>query len=553
MKTPLRVAIYARRSTKSEDRQVRSIPRQLDCCNEIISRLKQDYDIQVVDTITERESAKKPGRKGFQKLCDLINKRQIDAVVTWRLHRLARNPIDGGFLTYALLQQQILGRIFTETAAFDKYTNAIVIQVEFGMATQEIIELSSRIKSGIRDNFENGFYPLSAIPIGYRRIKKSLIEPDEQAFLVKKLFELYLYKDFSVYSLAAQMRKMGLKTRKGRPVTKSSVEKILKNPIYSGITRWRKKDGTEYFRGKHKAVITRKMWEDCQDKLAGKRPGGSRGSKVFAFTKKISCSCGWKLSEYVTKGNYYLECKNPECGRNFNINGKNRKTIRSQYLIDAFLDIFKNIQISEHVSEKITQEFKKYVEKNEDERQKNFSELQTRLRKLLVQESNIRQDRIDRVFSQEEYLAEKNKIQEQKQSILDQLAETNDDTDELIEKFMKISELIFYRFQNSDEEMRRDYFELLFQAIEISQNSANIELTGFGYWIYNLPNFMKENKNFEPSEVSNNDRLIEVDLNNSQWYFRGSTVRTFSGLYKFLRSHKSMIRYAYKTIVLQKT
>src|SRR5579864_995662 len=58
--------VYARKSTDSEDRQVRSIPDQLAEMRDLAARLH----IDIVDIFTESQSAKEPGRPVFN---DMLN------------------------------------------------------------------------------------------------------------------------------------------------------------------------------------------------------------------------------------------------------------------------------------------------------------------------------------------------------------------------------------------------------------------------------------------------------------------------------------------------
>jgi len=51
--------IYARKSTDSEDRQVRSIADQLAELRELAKK----ENIDIVDTLVEKQTAKKPGKK----------------------------------------------------------------------------------------------------------------------------------------------------------------------------------------------------------------------------------------------------------------------------------------------------------------------------------------------------------------------------------------------------------------------------------------------------------------------------------------------------------
>jgi DNA invertase Pin-like site-specific DNA recombinase len=91
----LKYVIYARKSTDDPQRQVRSIEDQIAECRQLAERLH----LKVVGTITEKKSAKKPGRRPlFTKMLNDIKLGKFDGIVAWHPDRLARNMKEGGNL-----------------------------------------------------------------------------------------------------------------------------------------------------------------------------------------------------------------------------------------------------------------------------------------------------------------------------------------------------------------------------------------------------------------------------------------------------------------------
>ena len=90
---------------------------------------------------------------------------------------------------------------------------------------------------------EQGIYPTVA-PLGYRNIGgrdgKKTIEPDpDTAPLVTRLFEWYASGNYSLKDVTTMARAAGLAFRKsGTTVTKSTVHKMLTNPLYYGDFDW---------------------------------------------------------------------------------------------------------------------------------------------------------------------------------------------------------------------------------------------------------------------------------------------------------------------------
>ena len=64
--------------------------------------MAQKQGLEVVKIFQESQSAKKPGRKYFGQMMDGIKKGKADGILAWKLDRLARNPIDGGEISWML-------------------------------------------------------------------------------------------------------------------------------------------------------------------------------------------------------------------------------------------------------------------------------------------------------------------------------------------------------------------------------------------------------------------------------------------------------------------
>src|SRR6266536_3128563 len=84
-----RFFIYARKSTESDDRQVRSIGDQLSELRE----LARKENLLVIDELTESQSAKIPGRPVFNEMLARVERGEATGILAWHPDRLARNSI----------------------------------------------------------------------------------------------------------------------------------------------------------------------------------------------------------------------------------------------------------------------------------------------------------------------------------------------------------------------------------------------------------------------------------------------------------------------------
>jgi len=136
--------IYARKSSESEDRQVQSIQDQVD----ELQKLAKNSDLTVVNIFSESWSAKAPDRPVFNEMLERIKNGEANGILCWKLNRLARNPIDGGTISW-MLQEGLIQYIQTYGRGYSPNDNVIMMSVEFGMANQFIRDLRVDTKRGL--------------------------------------------------------------------------------------------------------------------------------------------------------------------------------------------------------------------------------------------------------------------------------------------------------------------------------------------------------------------------------------------------------------------
>ena len=317
----MRAIIYNRKSTKDkEDQQVLSIQGQ----KEENARKVHQGSYTLVAEYDEEQTAKSPGRPLFSEMMARIESGEADAIVCWRLNRLARNPIDGGRIQWLLLRG-ILKAIITSEKIYLPSDNVIQMSVEFGMATQYSIDLSKDVLRGMRQKAALGWKP-GRPPLGYMRDDAGLkgakiVREDPERFpLVRLMWEELLSRAFTVPQIWERAVERGL-TQPGsrlhpepKPLHLSTLYKTFTNPFYFGEFEWEGKTWT----GRHRPMIDVRDFDRAQAILG--RDGKPRNRvNENPYSGILRCGeCGAMIvmdlkskfvkSENLTRDYHYFRC-----------------------------------------------------------------------------------------------------------------------------------------------------------------------------------------------------------------------------------------------------
>jgi site-specific DNA recombinase len=299
MEKNIKWAIYARKSTESEDKQIQSIDDQIKYLTDMADR----EGLEIVEILTEAKSAKEPYKRiGFTELIRLIETGKINGLLVWKMDRLSRNPIDSATIQYFLQKEKLLCIKSSEKNYFPE-DNALLMSVENGMANQYIRDLSKNVKRGMHSKAEKGWFP-NIPPIGYLNSKtrekgaETILTDPERFLIVRKMWDLVLTGNYSLPKvLRIATEEWGLRTipRKrlgGKSLSVSYMYKMFTNMFYAGSFMY----GGKMYIGKHEAMITMDEFDQVQI-LLGKK-GKPRSQKHdFPFTGIMYCGeCGARIT-----------------------------------------------------------------------------------------------------------------------------------------------------------------------------------------------------------------------------------------------------------------
>jgi DNA invertase Pin-like site-specific DNA recombinase len=293
-----RYFIYCRKSSEAEDRQVLSIESQ----TRELEQLAKKLNFPVIEILVESKSAKEPGRPVFNAMMQRLYRGEAQGIVCWKLDRLARNPVDGGSIIWAIKQHGI--KVMTPAQSYAREDdNIILMYIEFGMAQKYVDDLSKNVKRGLKTKIENGWYPGLA-PVGYlnNTVKvtgeNNLIKDPERFPLVRRMWDLMLtglYTPAQILRIAndewgfltKQTRKLG-----GKALPRCVIYRMFTQPFYYGWFEYPKMSG-QWYQGRHEPMITEAEYDRVQVLLGLRGSPRPRMKLDFAFTGLIRCGdCG---------------------------------------------------------------------------------------------------------------------------------------------------------------------------------------------------------------------------------------------------------------------
>ncbi|MEQ9263115.1 MAG: recombinase family protein [Owenweeksia sp.] len=306
-----RYFLYARKSSESEDRQMASIPDQV----KEVQRLASELNLDIVEIITESRSAKAPGRPAFDNMLLRIQQGEANGILCWKLNRLARNPVDGGQISW-MLQQGAIQHIQCYGRDYKPSDNVLMMQVEFGMANQYVKDLSVDVKRGMRMKAERGWYPSRSLPIGYRHNtqRKSLsqeILPDDNFNTIQELWKLMLSGDYSIADIKQKGDEMHLVGVTGKVLPVKTYRRIFTSKFYCGYFNWKDAHGVmNEYKGKHKAMVSLAEYKKVQKMLTGRTNPYRTCDHDFLFKGILKCGeCGCSVTPEQKRHTWCDKCQ----------------------------------------------------------------------------------------------------------------------------------------------------------------------------------------------------------------------------------------------------
>ena len=195
------------------------------------------YEVAGADSIASRPK--------MMELLSLVETGKYEGVLCVDMDRLSRGSGADQALVINTFKYSNT-KIITPNKTYDFSDDMDEQFAELGlfMAKNEYRQIKKRLRQGKVDAVKEGKYPCSNAPFGYKTVKLrgqkgySLEIVPEEADIVRLMFKLYTEENYGGHRVAKWLNENGYKTREGRPWLAAHVNKILRDPTYTGKVRF---------------------------------------------------------------------------------------------------------------------------------------------------------------------------------------------------------------------------------------------------------------------------------------------------------------------------
>lgn len=314
---------YARYSTDMQREE--SIEAQI----KHIKEYARENDIIIIREYIDRGASGKlaKDRKSFLQMIEDSKYGEFELVLAHKSNRFARNREESAIYKHKLKKNSV--KVVFVSQDFGEGPHAVLMEaIMEGLDEFYSLDLSLEVMKGMLVNAEKCRFNGGYVLYGYKVNEDKMYEINpEEAVIVKEIYDKII-KGYSYSQIIADLHERGIRNRRGKKFTKSTIYEILRNEKYSGVYVFNKRakaspDGKRSNRlfksedeiikipGGMPQIVPRDKWLKVQEILDKKKKG--RGKSIpkknnYLLTGFIYCGvCGDRYSGngITTRGKKY--------------------------------------------------------------------------------------------------------------------------------------------------------------------------------------------------------------------------------------------------------
>src|SRR5262245_12377017 len=262
MKAPVvqkrRCAVYTRKSTEEGlDMEFNSLEAQREACEAFVASQRPEGWLLAPDRYGDGGySGANLERPALKRLLADIEAGRVDVVVVYKIDRLSRSLMDFAKLVEVFERKGVtfvsVTQSFNTTTSMGRLTLNVLLS--FAQFEREVI--GERIRDKFAASRRKGIWMGGWAPLGYDVKNRKLVVNKAEAATVRMVFQRFA-KAGSATKLAQALIAEGMTNKRGRPLDKGEIYRLLSNRVYIGAAVHK---GVAY-PGEHEAIIDQRLWD----------------------------------------------------------------------------------------------------------------------------------------------------------------------------------------------------------------------------------------------------------------------------------------------------
>lgn len=239
----LNACVYTRVSTAEQAEEGYSIEEQEKRCKAAINSKGWNYIATYSDPGISGRTMDRPG---LQAMIESIERKEINAVVIFKLDRLSRKQRDTmTIIEDVILKNNVALVSLNETLDTSTSWGRAMIGILSSFNQMESENIQMRTAMGRKAKADKGGYAGGKPPIGYRVSDGELVIVPEEAEIVRLVFQLRK-EGGTLIGIADELNRRGYTTKSGKKFLHSAVQTILNNEqTYRGVYKYGDSKETE--------------------------------------------------------------------------------------------------------------------------------------------------------------------------------------------------------------------------------------------------------------------------------------------------------------------
>ncbi len=330
--------IYARYSCDNQTEQ--SIEGQLRVCEEYAQR----NDILILNTYIDRAmTGTNDNRPDFQRMLKDSNRKEWNYVIVYKLDRFSRNKYESVMHKRTLKENGI--KVLSAMENIPDTPEGIILESLLeGMNQYYSAELAQKVKRGMKETRLKGYFQGGTLLYGYKLDGRKIIVNEEQAEIVKYIYEKYSAGVY-VRTIIESLTSKGI-LYKGKPFCRSTIYDILKNEKYSGIYRHEE----ELIENMYPQIVPPELYSKVRTKVNKNKYGKRSIRQVYLLRGLLKCGyCGMPITADSGKARngkylYYYKCSGRKKKLTTCTKCGTQKDILEKFILNNVINELKNPQ-----------------------------------------------------------------------------------------------------------------------------------------------------------------------------------------------------------------